>query len=286
MIIARRFVFLNQTTMLSEGDIIRNEVVFKHFGEYHPIISDPFSHTHYNNQIITETFIQESPIKIVTESIQSTHADWMVYTLFMLLFGISLVWYYFPERALSIFKIRDTKKDARSNYSTGNETPGIMILFFFILNYLLTISLFLYLSINELIQVSIQNAKGQYFLLIFTIGVTALYLFRIIVIFFSGFIFNTKEVAEKQLKMYINIDNIIGVSLIPILILVLFVQLKIVIYIGLAIILVLQIIKWFQTFLLGNSISGFSVLHLFMYLCTLELLPVVVLIKLFSYEFI
>ena len=286
MIIARRFVFLKQTIMLLKGDTIRHEVVFKHFAEYHPIISEHLSHTHHNNQIITETFIQESPVNIVTEAIQSAHSDWMVYTLFILLFGISLVWYYFPERALSIFKISDTKKDARSNYSTGNETPGIMIVFFFIMNYLLTISLFLYLSISELIEVNIQITKGQSFLLLFIIGITALYLYRVIVIFFSGFIFNTKEVAEKQLKMYINIDNIIGVSLIPILILVLFVQLKIVIYIGLAVILILQIIKWVQTFLLGISISGFSVLHLFMYLCTLELLPIVVLIKLFSYEFI
>lgn len=272
--------------MSGEETFVKKEVFFKHFDEYHPIISDSLSGYQNSKQIITETFLQESPVEIVSKSIQYAYQDWMVYTLFILLLGISMVWYYFPERALSIFKISETRKPTRSNYSTGNETPGMMILFFFIINYLLTISLFLFLSSSKLIHLNTENPHRINALLFFMIGVSALYLFRVVIIFFSGFIFNTKEIALKQLKVYINIDNIIGVVLIPILILILFVQINIVIYIGLAIILILQIIKWFQTFVLGNSISGFSVLHLFMYLCALELLPVMVLIKLFNYEFI
>jgi hypothetical protein len=272
--------------MNPEGKIlVDNEIVFKRFGEYRPIYSESLF-MKGEDRIITETFIQDSPVEMIGRTFQYAYNDWMVYSLLLLLFGISLVWYYFPERALSIFKISDSVKNTRSNFSTGNETPGIMILLFFIINYLLTISLFLYLSSIKFFPAIPDKTTGQELLVFFILGIVSLYIFKILIIFFTGFLFNTSSVANKQLSMYINIDNIIGVLLIPILILILFVQGDVIIYTGFGILLVFQFVKWFQTFNLAISISGFSVLHLFMYLCALELLPVAVLIKLFIDGFI
>lgn len=271
--------------MIAEDNIlVSNEIVFKHFSEFRPIYSDSLL-INGEDRVITDTFLQDSPIELVSKTFQYAYQDWMVYTLLLLLFGISLIWYYFPERALSIFKISESK-DTRSNYSTGNETPGMMILFYFIINYLLTISLFLYLSGSSFFRNDTDKTIRQEVLLFLIIAIVALYIIRILIIFLTGFIFNTTSIAKKQLSMYINIDNIIGVLLIPILILILFVQGDVIIYTGFGIIAIFYLVKWYQSFNLANSISGFSVLHLFMYLCALELLPVAVLLKLYINEFI
>jgi hypothetical protein len=41
-----------------------------------------------------------------------------------------------------------------------------------------------------------------------------------------------------------------------------------------------HIFRWFQTFFLGNSIPGVFAIHIFMYLCTLEIAPIIVVVKL------
>lgn len=208
----------------------------------------------------------------------------MVYALLLLTFGFSLIWYYLPERAFSLFNFAKSRRDFRLRENVNTETPGIIILFFFISNYFITLSLFLFLSINNFIA-NLSLVENKYLLFII-ISVISFYLIRVIIILFAGYIFNTKDAANQQLKLYINIDNIIGVILIPILFLLLFLQSDFIFYAGIILLSILYIFRWFQTFILGKSISGFSILHLFMYLCTLEIIPVLVLIKLYSTKLI
>lgn len=210
----------------------------------------------------------------------------MVYLLLILTLGISIIWYYMPERAISLFNFEQRKRDFHSRENVNTETPGMVILFFFMFNYFVTASLFLFLSLNSFFNDKFLNLVQNEYILYLFISVIVFSVFRILIIFFTGFVFNTKEYADNQLKLYLNIDNIIGVFLIPILFLLLFVQIDYVIYIGIFILLILHIFRWFQTFMLGKSIPGFSILHLFMYLCTLEIIPLIILMKFFSNELI
>lgn len=220
------------------------------------------------------------PVDFTIKSLQHDYTSWMVYALLLLTFGFSLIWYYMPERAFSLFNFAKSRRDFRIRENVNTETPGAVILFFFILNYFITLSLFLFISLNKFSS-NIHLTENKYLLFII-ISVISFYLFRLIIILFAGYIFNTKDVAGKQLKLYINIDNIMGVILIPVLFLLLFLRVDFVFYAGIILLLILHVFRWFQTFILGNSISGFSILHLFMYLCTLEIIPVAVLIKLFG----
>jgi len=229
---------------------------------------------------LTKTFIQEKPVDFKFIPIQKDYNDWMVYMLLLLTFFISLIWYYLPERALSLIKFSDKPRDFRSRENVNTETPGTMILLFFIVNYFITFSLLLYLSVAKTEIMPTKIMRNEY-LMFFVFAVVSFYIYRLIIIYITGFIFNTKDIAIKQIKLYVNVDNLTGVLLIPLLFLMLFTSFDFLFYVGISVLAVFQFFKWFQTFILGKSIPGFSMLHLFMYLCTLEIIPLIVLIKLF-----
>lgn len=232
---------------------------------------------------IRQTFIQTTPVNFQIRPIEKNYDGWIVYVLLFSVFFISLIWYYLPERAMSMIKFTDKKRDFRSRENVNTETPGILILLFFILNYFMTLTLFFFLSLKNINITPYSFIQNDCFLF-FLVGVISLFLYKLIIMFFAGFFFNTRAVALKQMKLYINVDNLTGVLLIPLLFLLLFDRLDFLFYLGLFILLAFQIFKWFQSFVLGKSIPGFSILHLFMYLCTLEIVPLIVLIKLFYIE--
>lgn len=274
-----------QLNQISVTDSVLNDtIVYKHLGAYQPHGSG--RSTSILNEHINERFIQETNIDYTINAIQNESNDWMVYVLLILTLGISIIWYYMPERAISLFNFEQRKRDFHSRENVNTETPGMVILFFFMFNYFVTASLFLFLSLNSFYNEKFLNLVQNEYILYLFISVIVFSVFRILIIFFTGFIFDTEEPASNQLKLYLNVDNIIGVFLIPILFLLLFVQIDYVIYIGIFILIILHIFRWFQTFMLGKSIPGFSILHLFMYLCTLEIIPLIILMKLFSTELI
>jgi Domain of unknown function (DUF4271) len=231
-------------------------------------------------QNFTQTFIQGASTDFQIKPVEKNFNGWIVYVLLVLVFFISLIWYYLPERALSLIKYTDKSRDFHTRENVNTETPGILILLFFIINYFIALTLFFFLSIKDINITPDKFIRNEY-LLFFLTGVIGFYLYRLIVIYFTGFIFNTKLVAIKQIKLYINVDNLTGVLLIPLLFLLLFNRIDFFFYTGLFIMIAFQIFKWVRSFVLGKSIPGFSILHLFMYLCTLEILPLIVLIKLF-----
>jgi hypothetical protein len=248
--------------------------------------TDSVKPTNVKDTVITvKPFLQESPVNYHVQQLPKNNSDWIIYVLLVFSFFISLIWYYLPERIVSLVNITPKARDYRNrDNSRSAETPGIVILLFLIINYYFTLSLFLFLSTTSFNIVLGRMLTNDYFLF-FLVAVISYYAYRLIVIYFTGFIFNTAEVAAKQIKLYVNIDNLTGLLYIPIIFLMIFLKTEILIYLGILILVFFQIYKWLQTFILGKSIQGFSVLHLFMYLCTLEIVPLIVLIKLYLIRF-
>ena len=96
----------------------------------------------------------------------------------------------------------------------------------------------------------------------------------------TGFIFDTKDVADQQYKIYLTTDNALGLLLLPLIVIMLFAMVEEVVYVGILLIITGLLFRWFQTFYFGKKLGDFSLFHLFMYLCTLEIVPLLVLIKL------
>ena len=107
-----------------------------------------------------------------------------------------------------------------------------------------------------------------------------LFVYRISIIRFFGALFKTRVAAYYQQQLYVSSDFSIGLVLIPVLLFSIYIQNNLLFFAGIILVVIMHIYRWFQSLLLGKNISGVSVIHLIVYLCTLEIAPLIVAIKL------
>ena len=110
----------------------------------------------------------------------------------------------------------------------------------------------------------------------------AILLFNLVKIFFirlGGFIFRNSDTALEYIQNIFLYNLFVGILLLPMLVLVTYTYKEIFIYITLALICLIFIGRFFRGFFIGLSESKFSLFHLLLYLCTLEILPIVVIAK-------
>jgi len=230
-------------------------------------------------ELTVGSFIQQPGIVITEQLLLPGGQDWMAYILLGLLSGIALLWYFEPERLVTIFNFPSFVSQTGRKESVYNS-PGLLASSFFFINFLVTLSLFIFLLIGQFIPgLKSTNPSGSIFLYIPGI-ILIIFIYRVLFIRFTGFIFQTTFISKQQLLLYANINSLTGLALLPVLLLTLYASVDWLIYLGIFILLIIYIFKWFQTFILGKFVTGFSVFHLFMYLCTLEIIPLLALIKL------
>jgi len=154
------------------------------------------------------------------------------------------------------------------------------IIFSFI--HLLTTSLFLY-HIKEFIGVTLleKNSIGSYFTIIGFIMV--IYLFKYLFSKVLFFILNDLTSATEYIFNIALFNNLMGIILIPIMCLFYFSVIPsntVLFYIAIPLVLFTFILRIIRLFLIGSS-KGVSYFYIFLYICSLEILPLVVLFKIF-----
>ncbi len=147
--------------------------------------------------------------------------------------------------------------------------------------YLLTFSLLLY-QVNEMILHTAffhLPPWGIYSLIL--LGVTCYWLGKIITIQFLSVVFNTMTTTRAYLLNTLIFCLIIGILLLPLLVLVLYLKSILILWICLICFTLIFIFRVMRGFFIGISLTKFSYLFLFVYLCSLEFLPLLVLVKIF-----
>lgn len=231
---------------------------------------------------VTGTFFPERHIEMIQIIHPIIHQDWMTWSLLILFFSLAIIWFYTPGQLLSVFSFSDKKGYFRHGRQPSDLTPGILVKIFFTMNFWFTLTLIVYLVINYFMPGLTIIFKPAEQLLYITGAIILLYFYRYLFITVTGFIFNSTSIAFLQLKLYQHTDNATGVILIPLLLLFLVADIKSIIYLGIFFIVFIHIFRWFQSYRLSKNSSSFSALHLFMYLCTLEIIPFLLLVKLFE----
>jgi uncharacterized protein DUF4271 len=102
----------------------------------------------------------------------------------------------------------------------------------------------------------------------------------LLVIRWSGFIFKTENSAKEYNANMLVFLIINGLVLLPVSVLSLFVDERNCLYLGFALSSVIYFMWILRGISIGRSEYNFSALHLFLYLCTVEFLPLLVLLKL------
>ncbi len=171
----------------------------------------------------------------------------------------------------AFFTMRFANQLAREEYSLSH--PASLILS---VNFLLTCSIFILqlISSNRIFSAFVDSDFIS-FLVVF-ISVFTVYLVKIISLVIFGFIFDKKQVIAEYIFTIFLVNQIIGIGFIPVIIVVAYgnqLLSDVFIYAGIALVILLFIIrvgKGTVSALSGKEVTPF---YLFLYLCTLEILP-------------
>lgn len=153
------------------------------------------------------------------------------------------------------------------------------------INYLLVMSLFVYQLKERLNYINHETTSGLFFLIVFGF----LFLLFIIKLLFAqllSFIFNTTQLISDYVFTITLFNNLLGVLFILVLSIMYFTSLEFssaLTYFAIPIIAISFLFRLIRLTILGN-LKSISYFYIFLYICSLEILPLIVLIKIFILE--
>ncbi|OYU96297.1 MAG: hypothetical protein CFE21_07825 [Bacteroidetes bacterium B1(2017)] len=217
---------------------------------------------------------------IKIRKLEASH--WKFWILLLTVFFLALIRLLnvkrFDEIILSSFDIHADFKgysDKTGNYLVSNI--GLFI------NFILSLSLFL----TTFLELNHQIETDNYYLLFwkFSLVLFLVYLAKIIINMVVGLLFKMRKLSVVILFNAIMVNNILGVGLVFLNLFFVFVtdlfSAKIISAIILITILVAVIYRQIKNLLMSPQSGRFQFLYIFLYLCALELLPWLILFKLF-----
>jgi hypothetical protein len=110
-------------------------------------------------------------------------------------------------------------------------------------------------------------------------AVLLFWIIKAVVIQLSGIIFTTRQRSFEYLLHAYMINLTIGLFLLCILLPMIYLNTKVFFYVGLGFLAIMFVFRLIKGVTIGFSYTKFSRFHLFLYLCTLEILPLAVLVK-------
>lgn len=230
--------------------------------------------------IITDTFFQYSMQEVAPLLNQSSGYTGFMYLLLFLSFGVALIWYLIPERLIYAFLISVKSEAARLN-EKESPAPGAVVTFFFLINSLINLSFLVFYVLKYLLDYDFGELGYGYAMLYIAAIISGVYLLKMAMAGIAGWVFDTFQMARKQAAIYFNSNIVLGVALLPLLFVLVIIPHLFLLYAILFIVAILFLIRWVQVIRLGISITHFNFLHLILYLCTLEIIPMLVVFKIF-----
>jgi hypothetical protein len=224
-------------------------------------------------------FTEKSNQAYKNEALQSNNTDWVYGSFALILLLIVLIRVFFAQSLKDLFsslisnvKLKSFEKDGRIFKETFS--------YLFLLVYSIGIAFGLIMIIN-FFEILTFESDGQQ-MLVFFISFVAVFTFIIlktILILSSGVLFKTIDISIHY-AVNMLVHSFITVSIfIPFLVLYYFSNIPAFLYISIAIYAIMLIVRLLKgiAIAIGNSI--FSLFHLILYICTLEILPVLLILE-------
>lgn len=220
--------------------------------------------------------------KSESPQLHTTDFDFGIASILLFAF-ILFVWLYTTNskrlnQILKAFYInRYSNQLGRDEITFGNRV-SIFLSALFIISF----SLFIF-QVAHYYGLQTNNNDVIFFLEILVI-ISAIYGIKIMIVRFFGFIFQSQKESSEYSMMIFLFCNILGLFFLPIVVCMTFVKdvsPLIFIYSGYGVFALLLLIRLLRGFLIGLNSIRVSKFYLFLYLCTLEILPFVIMVKLF-----
>ena len=240
------------------------------------------------NNTLTSTTILVAPNqlkKVHAHPLPSNkeNTDWIFFTL--LISCTAFIWvkvFYrkiFVQIVQAFFNNRVTNQIVRDENILVQKASVLLTIIFNLVASLFLYKISLYFDWNP----DYLGAGFNRFL-VFAFGVSFIYTIKLLTLKVVGNVFKIdKGIAVYIFNIFL-INNLLGIVLLPLLAFISFSgwYTLYAIYLGLGLIGISLVYRILRGWLIGLTYSGFSVFYLFLYLCALEIAPLVVLVKLLT----
>ncbi len=108
---------------------------------------------------------------------------------------------------------------------------------------------------------------------------------KIFVIWLTSVTFKNKETGREYIQNILIYNLVLGIILLPLLVLIIYGYHELFLYLAGGMLVIMLFLRFLRGVAIGLSDSKFSLFHLFLYLCTLEILPIVIAAKFLSKYF-
>lgn len=210
------------------------------------------------------------------------HPTWLMIVIILCIMILGYLFSAFNSRFVLVLKSlvqnRAVEQFSREEYSLSHPAS-----IFLSINFLLAVSLFLLLVLTPMDGILRIDLTLFSFIKIVLL-VFAIYAAKIFVIRLVGFIFDREAVAREYIFLVYLVSQAAGVAMIPVIVFVAYAPewlSEISFYLGIAILAASYILRIAKGILANLSGGHMSAIYLLLYLCTLEILPVLFAYKLF-----
>ncbi len=230
-----------------------------------------------------DNFLQTGRVSIVPREIIPMQLDFFTLMLLFFIVGIALLRWYMPDRFFYEISVGNRLSFSRKGANLVSA-PALVVDIFHLLNFFFTVSLLTYLFFAQYFNYFLLVYSGMELFLFILLAYILFWGYRRFFIRMISFIFNTSSLSSQQLKIDQNVENLLSVMLLPLLLLAMFSFHKFFLISAVLLALGMQIFRWVQTVSIGISNTRFSAFHFILYLCSLELVPMLIMIKILSPE--
>jgi hypothetical protein len=232
---------------------------------------------HTEKSIFTSNQLQAVDIKPALRN--DNGYNWLTGILILSFIVFTITQYNYSKRLSQIFKAAFARRYVNQLVREGGLfkeriTVGLLFIFF------TSVTTFIFQGLRYIMNIDLAYPELT-FCAIFG-GLLIFWLFKVGLVKFLGFIFKSQSSAYEYNLTGLIYFEIIGLLLLPLCLPAVFQDPQLFSKIGLLIILTGLLINLTRGFMVGLSNTKFSLFYLILYLCTLEILPLVVVVKIFT----
>lgn len=203
-------------------------------------------------------------------------SDWMLWFLLAGLVVLSIAWFNFPVQfKRNLYAVLGLRFFFQIDKDVGFFKGAHNYLLF--TNFLIVLSLLTYQSLYHAEMLKMwRDTNQEYVFLAILIMFLSFFILKFLFINFIAWVFNTQRAGSIYLGNIFVFNNFLGLILMPIVFHNAFNQSFTIIYVMWSLVIMANVFKVIRGSIIAHQASGFSPYYLFLYLCGVELLPLLV----------
>jgi hypothetical protein len=205
-------------------------------------------------------------------------SDWIILSFLACSILFAWVHFYYFKRIRQIYRSPISQRFLNILTKDGNlfrERISISLIFIYLFTYSLVISL----GLKEFIPNKLASVDDYRIFAIISASLFVFWVIKISAVRVLGNVFRTGQATQDYLHNILVFEFITGLFLFPVSVLIVFIHSSILLNITLAFMGLIYLFRMLRGFFIGLSVKKFSYLLLFVYLCSLEILPLLIILK-------